>query len=185
MNSRMWNPQPKIGSFIKLLLRMYLMHPSLPFRRARSHKYIQSTSVLWLAISKTRSFIGILSPEKTTLVLFIFSNRHGHIANQIPKTNDTAFLLKRMLISRNPTAASGARYTKQIKAVETNTTKHIRPLKNLNGVKGRSFNVLSDLRGLQTSIVFKELLKNLPSAIRYFNVICQFPKFWTSIFIIT
>ncbi|KAK2398444.1 putative 1-acyl-sn-glycerol-3-phosphate acyltransferase [Trifolium repens] len=88
-----------------------------------------------------------------------------------------------MLISRNPTTARGERYTIQIKAVERNTTKHITPLKSVRGVKGRCFNLLSDLRGVQTSI-FNERLENLPSAIRYFNVIWLFPKLWTSITVI-
>ena len=93
MNSSMWNAQPKIGSLIKLLLSTYLMYPMHPFRSARSHKYIQSTSVRWFAISTIRSLEGTISPENTTLVLLIFSNRKGHKVSQVPKKKDVVFLL--------------------------------------------------------------------------------------------
>lgn len=93
MNSSMWNAQPKIGSLIKLLLSTYFMYPMHSFRNARSHKYIQSTSVLWFAISKIRSLGGTIAPENTTLVLFIFSNRKGHKVSQAPKKKEVAFLL--------------------------------------------------------------------------------------------
>ena len=85
MNSSMRNPQPKIGNFIKLLLSTYLMCPKHPFRSARSHGYIQSTSVLWFAISNTRSPSGAVPPEKITFVLFIFSKKNGHRPSQRPK----------------------------------------------------------------------------------------------------
>lgn len=93
MNSKIWNDQPNTGNFIKLLLRMYFMYPRESFRNARSHRYIQSTSVLWLQISKTRSLAGTSSPEKMTLVLFIFSNRKGHNANQELKKKAVTFRL--------------------------------------------------------------------------------------------
>jgi hypothetical protein len=41
-----------------------------------------------------------------------------------------------MLKNRIKTAATGAKYTTNIKAVERYTNKHIRPLINLKGVKG-------------------------------------------------
>lgn len=93
MNSSMWNAQPKTGSLIKLLLSIYFMYPRHPFRKARSHRYIQSTSVLWFAINKIRSLEGTISPENTTLVLLIFSNRKGHKASQAPKKKEVALLL--------------------------------------------------------------------------------------------
>lgn len=92
-NSSMWNAQPKIGSLIKLLLSIYFMFPRHSFRNARSHRYIQSTSVLWFAISKIRSLEGTISPENTTLVLLIFSKRNGHKVSQAPKKKEVAFLL--------------------------------------------------------------------------------------------
>jgi len=93
MNSSMWNDQPKTGSLIKLLLSIYFIYPMHPFLKARSHKYIQSTSVLWFAISKIRSLEGTSSPENTTLVLLIFSNRKGHKESQAPKKKEVALLL--------------------------------------------------------------------------------------------
>ena len=47
--------------------------------------------------------------EKTTLVLFIFSNRKGHRASQSPKMNDTTFLLQCVLKSRNTTTPTGTK----------------------------------------------------------------------------
>jgi hypothetical protein len=89
----MWNAQLKIGNFIKLFFKIYLIDCKRPFLSARSHRYIQSTSVLWLANSKTHSFGGTVSPEKTNLVPLIFSNKNGNMANHIPNRKHVHFLL--------------------------------------------------------------------------------------------
>lgn len=144
-----------MGNFIKLFLSTYFMWPKHPFLNARSHKYIQSTSVLWLAISKTRSPAGTLSPEKITLVLFIFSNKNGHNPSQMPKSRETTFLLWFMLKERKSNTATGTKYIKNINAVERRTAKHVTPLIILKVLKGQCFDPSVDSRFVMLSSLLK------------------------------